>query len=248
MIRDYSKYEMSNRENLLFFSSGYCLMAGIAFLFYHSFLLSILCGLVIILLRPFYEKYQVQRRRQKLTLQFKDMLYSLSSSIAAGRHMSEALCEAHDNLSNMYEKTEPIMLELAHMKKSIKENNESDKVLLEDFAKRASHEDISNFVQVYITCRSTGGDTESIIGKASTVLTDKMNIEREIRAITAQKKLEGRLISVMPAGMLLVLNLLSPAYISPLYTTVIGRLIMTAALLLTAYGIWLMERISRVEI
>ncbi len=38
------------------------------------------------------------------------------------------------------------------------ENKESDKVLLKDLATRSKNEDINNFVQVYATCRSMGGD------------------------------------------------------------------------------------------
>jgi len=75
-----------------------------------------------------------------------------------------------------------------------------------------------------------------------------MNIEREIKAVTAQKKLEGRLIALMPVAMLLILNLLSPSYIVPLYSGLPGRLIMTGCLGAGLWGLLMMERISNVEI
>lgn len=93
-----------------------------------------------------------------------------------------------------------------------------------------------------------GGDLEKIILRTSEILTDKMNIDREIKAITAQKKLEGRLIALMPVIMLLILNILSPSYMAPLYEGLMGRLIMTACIAITFWGIWLMEKISKVEI
>ena len=185
---------------------------------------------------------------QKLDMQFKDLLYSASASIASGRQMAEALIEAHDNLSVMYGRDEPIIIELTHMKRSIEENNESDRILLADFAERSKNEDINNFVQVYITCRNMGGDLEKVIARTSDILTDKMNIEREIKMITAQKKLEGRLIALMPLAMLLILNLLSPSYITPLYSSFIGRIIMTGCLGALCWGVWMMEKISTVEI
>lgn len=248
MIYDYSTYEMTEKERILFYLIGYGAIAIIVFLFYHSFLLSLLSGVLVRFLRPFYESFMVRRRMQELSGQFKDMLYCLSASIAAGRQMREALIEAEENMSVMYPSHAAIMAELSHMRRSILENNESDKVLLEDFARRTKSEDINNFVQVYITCRNMGGDLEKIIARASTILTDKMNIEREIRAITAQKKLEGRLIALMPLAMLLSLNLVSQSYIAPLYDTLIGRLIMTGCLAATVYGVWLMEKISTIEL
>jgi len=200
MIRNYASYEMTEKERILFYSAGYTACAAVLFLFYHSVILSAVCGFAVVRLRPYYETFRVRQRMQKLKFQFKDMLYSLSASVAAGRQMPEALIEAADSLSVMYGPEEPIMTELAHMKRCIIENNESDRELLTDFARRSCCEDIRNFVQVYVICRNLGGDLEEIIARTSSVLTDKMNIEREIQAVTAQKKIEGRLIALMPAA------------------------------------------------
>ena len=93
-----------------------------------------------------------------------------------------------------------------------------------------------------------GGNLEKIIGHTTEILTDKMNIDREIKTITSQKKVEGRIISVMPLLMLLMLNIFSYSYIEPLYITLTGRLLMTAALAATFYGICLMEKISEIRV
>ena len=93
-----------------------------------------------------------------------------------------------------------------------------------------------------------GGDLEKIIGHTTEILTDKMSIEREIRAITSKKKKEGRIISMMPLVMLLMLNIFSYSYIEPLYSTFAGRLIMSGALAAMVFGIYLMEKISDIEI
>lgn len=248
MIQNYAEYDMSEKERVLFFSAGYLALAFGVFLFYHSLIVSLLAGFLVIRLKPYYEDYRALQRRRKLTSQFKDMLYSLSASIAAGRQMPEALVEAADSLSIMYGPEEPIMIELEHMKRCIEENNESDSELLTDFAGRSCSEDINNFVQVYIICRNMGGDLENIITRTASILTDKMNIEREIQAVTAQKKLEGRLIALMPLAMLLILNLLSPSYVIPLYSGLPGRLIMTGCLGAGLAGVMMMERISNVEV
>ena len=183
-----------------------------------------------------------------MTVQFKDLLYSLSASVAAGRQMGEALVEAEQNLAVMYEAKEPIMKELRYMRINLVENKESDKVLLKDLATRSKNEDINNFVQVYATCRSMGGDLEKIIGHTSEILSDKMAIEREIKVITAQKKTEGRIISMMPLAMLLMMNVFSYSYIEPLYRTAGGRIIMTGALAGVACGMYLMEKLSEIEV
>lgn len=247
-MQNYAEYEMTEKERVLFFGGGYLAAAGIVFLFYHSFPLSALCGFLVLRLKPYYTSLRAQQRRQRLHHQFKDMLYSLSASVTSGRQMPEALVEAADSLGAMYGPDEPIMAELTHMKRCILENNESDSDLLTDFAARSGCEDISNFVQVYIICRNTGGDLEKNISRTVSILTDKMNIEREIQSLTSQKRFEGRLIALMPLAMLVILNLLSPSYVIPLYDGLPGRLIMTGCLGAGLAGLILMERISHVDI
>ena len=248
MIRDYGEYKLSKKEKLLFYGVGYLCIFIVVYLFYHSFVLSMASGVLLYKWVPLAERKLAQKRMHALNMQFKDMLYSLSASIAAGRQMEEALVEAEENLSILYGENEPIMQELRYMRIHIVENKESDKLLLLDFALRSRSEDINNFVQVYMTCRTMGGNLEKIIEHTTEILTDKMNIEREIQSITASKKMEGRIISIMPVGMLLMMNLLSASYIAPLYDTIGGRCIMTAALAGMIYGIYLMERLSDIQV
>lgn len=248
MIKDYSVYELSRKEKIIFYLGGYICIFIVVYLFFHSLLLSGLSFALMFYFSPFINKYLVQKRMDSLNMQFKDMLYSLASSVAAGRQMEQAIIEAEENLSNLYDRNEPIMMELRYMKKSITENKESSKFLLKDFAKRSKNEDINNFVQVYVTCRDMGGNLEKIIEHTTEILTDKINIDREIKAITAQKKTEARIISMMPIAMLLALNIASYSYISPLYETAAGRFIMAGALAATIYGMYLMEKISDIKI
>ena len=115
MIKDYTKYEMNQREKLIFTASGYVIIGAAVFLFYHSLILSIIAGGCILWLAPLYEDFMVLRRYEKLDIQFKDLLYSLPASVAAGRQMGEALIEADSNLKLIYRDEDLIMVDLSHM-------------------------------------------------------------------------------------------------------------------------------------
>lgn len=248
MIKDYGVYELTPKEKIIFYSAGFLCIFTVVYLFYHSIPLALLSGVLVHYIMPYVKGHMAQKRMDALNMQFKDMLYSLSASIAAGRHMGEALVEAENNLASIYKPDDPIMIELKHMRINILENKESDKPLLKDFAARSRSEDINDFVQVYVTCRDMGGDIEKMIIQAVDVLSQKMTIEKDIKVLMSQKKTEGRIISLMPPLMLLALNIFSYSYISVLYETAAGRIIMTASLALTIYGAYLMERMSQIKI
>ncbi|MEG0829033.1 MAG: type II secretion system F family protein [Anaerovoracaceae bacterium] len=246
---DYSTYKLNKKEKLGFLAVGYvCAFAG-TYIFYGSLLFSgivgfLLPGLVI----GKYIEYLGGKRKIFLTMQFKDLLYSLSASVTTGHQMAEALSEALENLRLIYDDNTPLVLELKQMVKRISENRESDPDLLFDFARRSDCEDIHNFVQVYLTCRTMGGDLEKVMINTTEILADKITIEREIKTLTAQKKFEGKIISAMPIVVILFLNLVSPDYLMPLYTTGLGRIIMTMALAGIGMAYMITEKLTDIEV
>lgn len=245
---DYSQYQLSVKEKRTFFVVGYVVTFTVLYLFYHSFVFSLVGGFLPYISLNQYSCFLAEKRRALLTLQFKDLLYSLSASTAANFKISEALEDGLEQLRMMYSQDSPMIKELKYMIKSIAENRDSDISLLLDFARRSGCEDINNFVQVYMTCRTMGGDLEKVLKNTITILVDKINIEREIKTLTAQKKLEGKIISAMPLIVILFLNFFSPDYLTPLYTTGMGRLIMTLAMIGIGFAFYMTERLTNINV
>lgn len=228
--RDYSVYEFSPGERLKFLlPCGLGLMVA-AYLFYHSFFLSLLVSFLALPgLNP-YRSYLAEKRRREMKEQFRDVLYSISASFSAGRQMPEALYEAGQNMKLIYGEDSLIASELSHMVKRLSEYRESEDEILRDFASRTGIEDISDFVDIYLTCRETGGDLIRVLAKASEIIMDKIAIEKEIRVITAQKRFEAKILTAIPFIIVLFLQLASPDYLSAMYEEIEGRILMTAAL------------------
>lgn len=248
MNTDYSRYEMRAKEKAVFLVAGYIVIFLTCLLFYHSLVLASCAGMVIIFFVPAAERHLCEKRKKLMSGQFRDMLYSLSSSVAAGRQMQEALEDSFRDLSGMYSSDTPLVMELSHIVTGIRENRADEKELLMSLAKRSGIEDIRNFTEVCMACRSTGGDMQHVIAVSGSMLTDKMEIEREIKALTAQKQFEAVIISVMPAACVLMMNIFSPDYLSVMYETFAGRMLMTAALAGIAAAYAASRHVMRIEV
>lgn len=247
-MNDYTTYQLSKKEKRDFlFVSGVGVFTA-SYLFYHSIILSLAFLCILPLMLPKYAEYLAKKRSRILKTQFKDLLYSLSSSFAAGRQMAEALREAPKDIALVYGEDAPMVKELTFIVKSIFDGHKREDELLADFAARSGIEDIRSFIDVYIAGRSTGADIGKVITRTAEDLTDKMNIEREIETITAQKRFEGKLISAMPLAIILILNLLSPDYLDVLYSSIQGRLIMTGSLAVMGYAYYLMMRLTDINV
>ncbi len=245
---NYDNYQLDGLQR-----KKYYLLAGtglffIGYVFYANVIISICMILFALPLKKVYIKFKIKQQKELLRQQFRDLLYSLASSVAAGRQMSEALAEGNSNLSFMYDETAPIRQELRYMEKCIKESRTADEILLKDFAYRSGVEEIINFADVYSTCRTTGANVAEMISKAASVIMDKMTIDREIKSIIAQKKLETKIISAMPIVVIIFLNFVSPGYLNSLYDTVLGRIIMTASLTVMVISYYIMNKMVEVKV
>jgi tight adherence protein B len=189
-----------------------------------------------------------EKRKTLLLAQFRDFLYSLSASFAAGRQMRDGLVEARENLRLTYEEKSPMICEITSMLIKLDESRASEEEVLRDFANRSHLEDIRSFFDTYFICRKTGGDMNKVISKTSAMLIEKIGIEKEIHTITSQKSFEGKIISAMPVVVILFLNLVSPAYIEVLYTTATGKLIMTIAMVGIFYAYKVTTKLMKIEV
>ncbi|NLK73416.1 MAG: pilus assembly protein TadB [Clostridiales bacterium] len=231
---NYNIYIYAPKEKALIILKSAFVLYIAAFIFYQNIFLALLFSGLSVFSPKLFEKSLIEKRKAELNLQFKDALYSLSSLIAAGKQMPQAIKETEKNLRLIYQEKAYIIKEFNYMIKRIEETNESVEDILLDFALRTGIEDIINFADIYIACRTTGGDLESVINKTSQVILEKINIRQEIDTIMAQKKYEALILTAMPFIIILFLTFISPGYLDRMYTTLSGRLIMTIGL--TAIG------------
>lgn len=223
-------------------------LSAISFLFFKRL---ILVGLLPFFLKKgwaAYGSYMKKQRQGALRKEFRDFLFSLSASFATGRHMTEAMKEAEAALEPVYGEKSLLGAELRYMLKAIEETGQSDQKVFAEFADRSGLEDIQRLSEVYSVCRETGGNMAAAVNKAAALLTEKINVEMEIETMLSQKKLEGRIIAVMPAAMIFFLLWMSPDYLEPMYCTVEGRLMMAAALGLNVFACFWMEKMTNVAI
>ncbi|MBB3112922.1 tight adherence protein B [Paenibacillus phyllosphaerae] len=226
---------------------GGMLIAMAAYLFYHSFAMAVLAAVAGLIAPRRYRDALLQSKRTRLTLQFKEALYSLTASLAAGRSVENAFLAARDDLQLLYPDPAAeirVEFEIIHARLAYGEPLEH---ILVDFAERAAIEDISQFVDVFVICKRTGGDLVEVIRRTSQTIGEKLDVQQEIAVMVAQKRFEGRIMMAVPFVFMAFLSYAAPDYMEPLYSG-IGYVILTGALILLALCYWLMARIMRIQV
>ena len=120
--------------------------------------------------------------------------------------------------------------------------------VLNEFAAEVKQEDVTNFITVYAAAKVSGGDSIAIIRDAARTIGEKIDTEREIQTMLAAKKLEFEIMSVIPFIMILYMKMTFGEFLSVLYGTWTGCIVMSICLVLYLGAYRFGRRILQIEI
>lgn len=201
----------------------------LAWLFYRSWFGMLLLPAVYAACLHTYKKAQVQKKKDSLLYEFKDMMQALSAALLAGYSMENAWRDVERELQQLHGKQSLMCTEVRQMNAAIAVNEPIEHVFSE-FAKRSGCEEIESFAEVFVFAKRSGGDFVKIIRVAVQKLTGKIEVEREIATVLAGKKLEGRIMNAMPLLVLAYMTLCAGDFLDVLYGNLLGIGIMSGVL------------------
>ena len=223
---DYRKYSFTWKDWLTYFVMIIVKGTVIGYLFYDSFKMCILCVPFFVMDYKSMKEERLNRQKRDLTMQFRSMMEALVTSLTAGYSLERAFSDAKRDLSLIYPSNAVIFKELDEIIAGLKVNIPVEK-LLKDFGVRSGIEDIDNFANVVAAAKRSGGNLIRIIEKTVRSISDKISLEEEMETMISAKKLEEKIMMVMPYGILFYLRISNGGFLDVLYHNGIGIVLMT---------------------
>ncbi|WP_165921045.1 type II secretion system F family protein [Paenibacillus albiflavus] len=244
---EYDLYDLSIRERLIVILIGGFVTGLVGFIFYKNLFLALLFGLTGLLFPRIWRSSVIKRRKDKLLIQFRQALYCLSSSLTAGKSIENAFRDALVDLKLLFiEPSNLIVQEFTIIVQRL-DNGEQIERAVTDFSSRANIDDLTNFTDVLVTCKRTGGNLIEVMRRTTSILTEKIEIQTDIAVMLAQKKFESRIMTLAPICIVAILSFTSADYMQPLFQGV-GRIIMTISLVVLGLCFWLTQRMMRIVV
>ncbi|MDQ8727008.1 type II secretion system F family protein [Bradyrhizobium sp. LHD-71] len=101
----------------------------------------------------------------------------------------------------------------------------------------------ANFFGIVISIQQTaGGNLSEALGNLSKVLRDRKKMKAKIKAMSMEAKASAAIIGSLPPVIMLALYALNPGYISLLWTTPMGRLMLLASAVWMTIGVLVMRK------
>jgi tight adherence protein B len=115
-------------------------------------------------------------------------------------------------------------------------------------ADRINLVDVRILVTAILIQREVGGNLAEILDNLAAVVRARFTIRRQIRVYTAQGRMTGYLLSVLPLIIFSILYMLNPEYMSILFTDPIGKILVMVAITMQLLGFLWIRKIIKIEI
>lgn len=212
----------------------------LVFLLTRDVFLSLVVLASVVIIPDVIVKFKKNHNKKLLNEQIYYSIGIISGSLQAGHSLLQSLkivaAEVDDPLKREYSRI-------------IKEINLGLPIqfTLTQAKERINTTDFSLFVNAVLIQLKTGGNLSEILDRIADTIRDRQKLDNELRTLTAQGKLSGIIIVMLPIALALFMYVANRDHIMLLFTTTVGRILLAGALLGQAIGIYFIKKIISID-
>jgi tight adherence protein B len=241
--RQLRQADMKMKVGTFFLLSLFLLFAGIIAgrILRWPFILSIVVGIGLLSIPNIVVNIKRRRRLKQFMNHFPEALEMFARSLRAGHSFTGAIQLVAQEMPV------PIGPEFS---KVFEEQNLGIPLrqALIGMTERVDILDVKFFVTAILIQRETGGNLAEIIDKIAYVIRERFRIQGQLKIFTAQARLSGTILSLLPIGMAVLVGILNPEYLKPLWFENVGRIMIAIAVILQILGMLAIRKIIRIKI
>lgn len=186
-------------------------------------------------------KNQWEKRCSTFTDQMIDGLTIMANGVRSGLSITQTMERVVESLPN------PISQEFGLVLSQIRIGRSVEEALI-DLGERIPRADVQMFVTAINILKETGGNMAETFSTIVTTIRERQKVEKKIDAMTAQGVMQGLIVSLVPIGIIILLYLVDPAYVRPMFTSTLGLMILFATFTLVVVGGIVIRKIVTIKV
>ena len=187
-----------------------------------------------------YINIKIKKRRQVFENQIGEVLNTMANSLRAGHSFFKAV----EVVSK--ESSAPASEEFTRLSKEIQLGLSTEDALA-NMGDRVESSDLNMVITAVLIQRQVGGDLAEVLDNISGTVRDRLRIKDEIKTLTAQGKLSGIIVSLLPFGLAAIFYVMNPDYIMLLFKEPIGLLLVALGLIGQIIGAIFIKKIVEID-
>jgi tight adherence protein B len=203
-------------------------------------LISIAAGLGLCVLPLIYIRFKRTLRLKAFLLQLPYALDLIKSSLEAGHTLQRGMQVVEQEFPDPLGGEFRTVVEQARLGLPISQ-------ALADMLARVPEDDLRLFVVAVKVQSTVGSSLAQIIARLSDIVRTRQRLFSQIRALTAQSRMSGMVVGLLPVVVLLMFSIVQPSYAQMLFFDHTGQLILKTAAGLDLGAFLLIRRILKVK-
>lgn len=184
---------------------------------------------------------QATKRSLDLSVQLPDGLDLIARTLRAGHAFGDALRISANELP------QPLSRELGIVAEESRLGRDPRESLTDLVLRNPDNFDLRLFVSSIMLQRETGGNLIEMLDNLSKTIRERIIFGEKVEALTAEVRFSALILTAMPFLVAFAIMVIRPEYMSPLFQTTMGRIILGAAIVSLSTGALIMRRLSHVE-
>jgi tight adherence protein B len=186
------------------------------------------------------DRRQRVRESQKLERQLGDLVEACALAVRGGASVSQAVVIGSQEVDEPMRSIAVRMVEQQRLGSTFDE-------ALHGFAHTLGSEDARLFALVTTIHHRTGGTVTGPLDHVASTIRHRFAVRRELRALTAQGRMSGAVLGVLPVAFFLVLNLTSRSELLPVYRSTAGASMIVGGFVLEGLAYLWIRHLLKVE-
>ena len=236
-----------HREDIIYLLQGMLIAIMFGRLFFDSWIAVGIISPIAIPWTLMQRKNQKNKKCRLIGIQFKDAIFSVLTSLKAGFSIENAFMEARRDMDLLYGKNSDISFYLSRISKGLRNNVPLEKLIF-GMGKETTNTDIQDFALVFSVAKRNGGNMTEIIDRTISVISGKLEVEKEIEVLISAKRLEARIMNMVPFFIIFYISITSPRFFDALYHNVLGICLMAVCMVIYCISYYLSEKIVNISI
>ena len=234
---------MKTRPGVIVLLTAVCLIGGyvLGVVLFHRVPTALLLMLVAGPLPLGYAAYRKHARMKAFAREFPDALDLLVSALRAGLSFSAAMQIVAE------ESPDPVRGEFAVTVEEQSLGIDFREAMV-NLTRRVDSLDLRFFVTAVLLQRDTGGNLAEILHSTSVLLRDRFRVLGDIQTFTAQGRMTGAILGVLPLFMALFMLTTAPDYFRPMLESPSGRVALMVAAGMQLLGMLVIRQIVKIKV
>ena len=234
-------------NDIQYFVQGGVIVFLFGRLFFDSFIAMVVLSPGIILWTILQKHIDKTRKRRAIGIQFRDAIYSVLTNLKAGYSIENAFVESQRDMELLYGAKSDIVYHLNIISKGLKNNIPLEK-LIYGFGRECENTDIQDFAFVFRVAKRNGGNMTEIIERTIGVISQKINVEKEIDVLISAKRLEARIMNMVPFFIIFYISISRPGFFDVLYHNPFGIALMSVCMIVYVVAYLISEKIVNISV